>query len=96
MDEPPRISFLGAGCAKTFRRRIVILQPRDAIDFVASDWDATLVVVERGELEVECCSGTRAHFGDGAVLSFCGLTLRRLRNAGDGPLVLSALSRNRP
>ena len=96
MDEQQRVSFLGAECAPFFRLRTVILQPRDAIDFVAADWASTLVVVERGALEIECRSGATASFGEGAVLSFHGVTPRRLRNAGEIPLVLSALSRNCP
>jgi hypothetical protein len=75
--------------------RTVTVDPRDAIDFVAADWADTVVVVERGVLEIECCSGTRAAFPPGSVVVFDGLTLRHLRNAGSTPLVLTALSRRR-
>lgn len=93
MDEPDRISLLGAKCSAMFRVRTVILQPGDSMDFVAADWASTLVVVERGALDIECSTGRHARFAEGAVLSFCGLTLRRLRADGDVPVVLSALSR---
>jgi hypothetical protein len=93
MDGPDRISFLGARCPENVRVCTVTLLPRDAIDYRSDDWAHALVVVERGELEVECCSGTRARFGEGAVLVFAGLPLCRLRNEGSEPLVLSALSR---
>jgi hypothetical protein len=95
MDGPDRISLLGAECPKNFRLRTLTLQPRDAIDHQRADWVDTLVVVERGELEIECRSGARAWFPEGAVLVFAGLALRRLRNSSSGPLVLSALSRIR-
>lgn len=95
MDDPERISFLGTPCPKTFRLRTVILQPHDGLDYRPADWLDTLVLVERGELEVECSSGTCASFGAGAALVLSGLELRRLRNPGSTPLVLSALSRER-
>jgi hypothetical protein len=94
MDDPDRISLLGARCPKDFRLRTLTLRPHDAIDYQRADWADTLVVVERGELEIECHGGTRARFQEGATVVFTGLALRRLRNSGSGPLVLSALSRS--
>jgi hypothetical protein len=96
MDGPERVSFLGTPCPKSFRLRTVILQPHDALDYVRAAWLDTLVLVERGELEIECNSGRCASFGAGAALVLSGLDLRRLRNPGNTPLVLSALSRQRP
>lgn len=96
MDGPDRISFLGARCPNGFRSRTLTLRPRSAIDYRPADWADALVVVERGELEVECRTGVRARFGEGAILAFAGLALRRLRNPSSRPLVLSALSRIRP
>ena len=95
MDGADPISFLGSQCSRSATVRALILQPDDAIDYNEDDWLDTLVIVERGELEVECRTGGRAVFGEGAVLAFVGLTVRRLRNAGDRPLVLSAVSRRR-
>jgi hypothetical protein len=93
MDDPDRLSFLGFSCPRDFRLRTVILQPGDSLGYRQEDWLAALVVVERGELDVECRGGTRARFGAGSVLVFAALPLRWLRNAGEQPLVLSALSR---
>jgi hypothetical protein len=95
VDGADRISLLGARRPKRFRLRTLILQPLDAIDYHPADWLGTFVVVERGELEVECRRGGRARFREGAVLVFAGLALQRLRNASRLPLVLSALSRIR-
>jgi hypothetical protein len=81
---------MGAG---RVQRCTVILQPGDGLDYLAADWADTLVVVKRGELELECRSGRRARFAAGAVLTMVGLPVRRLRNPGPGPLVLSAVRR---
>jgi quercetin dioxygenase-like cupin family protein len=95
MDEPDRISFLGRQCPENFRLSVVIVQPRDDIEWRPADWADALIVVERGELEVELRSGTRAWFREGAILVLAGLSLRRLRNSSRDPLVLSLLSRDR-
>jgi quercetin dioxygenase-like cupin family protein len=92
-DGADPISLLGGRCPRSFRLRTLTLQPGHAIDYHAGDWVDSLVVVERGELELECCSGVRARFSAGAILALNGLTLRRLCNASSSPLVLSALSR---
>lgn len=88
-----RISFLGRRCPDGLRLRTVVLPPGDALDYVAVDWTDSVVVVERGELGIECCSGACARFAEGAILVLSGLALRRLVNAGRTPLVLTALSR---
>jgi hypothetical protein len=92
-DGADDISFAGRRCPAKFRRRTLTLLPSDAIDFVPADWADAVVVVERGALEVECSTGRCASFAEGAVLVFDGLALRRLRNAGGDPLVITALSR---
>lgn len=93
-DRQPSIA--GLRCPAGFRRRTITLQPCEDIDFVRPDWADAVVVVERGTLEVECRTGGRATFRTGDVLAFADLPLRRLRNAGATPLVLSALSRRSP
>ena len=95
MDDPDRISFLGARCPKNFRLRTLTLPQGDALDYQRADWVDTLIVVERGELDIECRSGARATFREGAIVVFAGLAVRRLRNSGSSPLVLSAWSRGR-
>lgn len=84
---------MGAG---RVRRRTVILPPGDGLDYAAADWADTLVIIEHGELELECRSGRRARFGTGAVLTLVGLPVRRLHNPGSAPLVLSAITRHCP
>jgi hypothetical protein len=82
--------------AGRLRRCTVILQSGDGLDYVAADWADTLVVVARGELELECRSGRRARFATGAVLTMAGLPVRRLRNPGPAPLVLATVTRRSP
>ncbi len=77
-------------------RCTLILQPGDGVDYATADWADTLVIVERGELELECASGRCARFAVGAVLTLVGLPVRRLRNPGPGPLVLAAITRRPP
>ncbi|HYH32339.1 MAG TPA: hypothetical protein VD903_18370 [Pseudonocardia sp.] len=47
------------------------------------DWDDTLVVVERGTLELVCHDGRRLWFRRGEPLFLAGLPLRALRSGHD-------------
>lgn len=76
-----------------FRRRVVSIEPRGEVPYVAADWDDALVVVERGELEVEGRCGGRRRFVRGDVLWLAGLPLTLLRNPGAEPAVIAAVSR---
>ncbi|MBF6244480.1 MULTISPECIES: hypothetical protein [Nocardia] len=79
--------------SRRVRRWSVVLQPGEALDYVAADWADALVVVAGGELELECRSGRRARFAAGAVLAPAAVPVRRLLNPGLEPLVLSAVTR---
>ena len=54
----------------------------------------TLVVVEEGELELECRAGTCRRFARGSMIPIARLPVAHLRSVGPGPLVLVAVSRN--
>jgi hypothetical protein len=71
---------------------VVALVPGRARPYDEAEWRDALVVVEHGEIELECSSGRRRRFGSGAVLCLNGLPLRALHNCGLGPAVLSAVS----
>jgi hypothetical protein len=71
---------------------VVALAPGRARPYDEAEWRDALVVVEHGEIELECSSGSRRRFGSGAVLCLNGLPLRALHNGGLGPAVLSAVS----
>ena len=54
------------------------------------DWCAALIVVEDGELEVECALGSQAIFRPGAMLCFAKVRVTWLRNCTSQPVVLAA------
>ena len=97
MDEPsgPRPSFLGRRVPLAFRVRVVTIAPGEERAYHAAEWRDAIVAVERGELELECVSGSRRRFGRGSVVWLCGLPLRALRNTGRESVLLVAVSRER-
>jgi hypothetical protein len=52
-----------------------------------------LVVVDEGELELECRAGGRRRFGRGSMIPIGCLPVARLRSVGRQPLVLVAIAR---
>lgn len=58
-----------------------------------AEWRDAIVVVARGEIELECVGGDSARFDCGSVLWFVGLPLRALRASGSEPALLVAVSR---
>jgi len=83
----------GRGAA--FRRRSVVLEPGQSRPSGDAEWRDALVIVERGDVELECAAGGRRRFSGGAVLWLEGIDLRVLHNVGDEPVVLLAVSRRR-
>ncbi len=73
--------------------REIALAPGDGRAYDEEDWRDALVVVERGEIELESRGGRRRRFESGAILWFSGLSLRALHNRGREPAVLVAISR---
>ena len=76
----------------TVRRRVVTLAPGAVRPYVDAEWDATLVTVAEGTLELEGCSGRRYRFRTGSVIWLSGLPLRALHGPGPGPTQLVALA----
>lgn len=79
-----------------FDLREVAVAPGAERAYDAAEWADALVVVARGEIELEGRHGARRRFARGAVIVLVGLNLRVLRNDGDEPAVLLAVSRRRP
>jgi hypothetical protein len=77
-----------------FDRRVVRVPPGGVLDYDEADWRDALVVVVRGEIQVES-RGSRERFGRGAVLSLASLPLRALHNPGTEPAELVAVRRRR-
>jgi hypothetical protein len=95
-DGDARLSFLGRPIGPGCVARAVVLPPGTARPYREDEWRDALVVVERGELEVEACCGDRRSFVAGAVLWLVGLPLVTLRNPAAEPLLLVAVSRRHP
>jgi hypothetical protein len=87
------LSFLGRALPERFACREVSLAGLSERVYNAHEWAGALVVVESGELEVECLRGRRRRFASGSVLFFEALPLRVLRNPGEELLLLTAVTR---
>lgn len=57
------------------------------------EWRDSLVVVEKGSIELETMSGARLRLGSGAISYLMGLPLRELHNRGSVPAILAVISR---
>jgi hypothetical protein len=90
-----RLRFLGRPLPPAFERRIVALAPGRGLAYDESDWRDALVVVEHGEIELECLSGSCRSFRRGDMLWLVGLPLRALHNRGRDLALMVAISRRR-
>jgi hypothetical protein len=93
MPDSDRVSFLGKPLPPGFELRTVAVEPGDELPYRDDDWRDALVIVERGELDIECVRGGHRQFRSGAILWLTGLPLRMLRNLGSEPVVIAAVSR---
>ncbi|QBI19572.1 hypothetical protein ER308_08420 [Egibacter rhizosphaerae] len=78
-----------------FERWWVVLGPGAEQPTEAADWGGSLVVVERGRLEVDCEAGGRRTFRADDLLVLGWLPLRAVRNPGHVPTRLVAVRRRR-
>ena len=91
-DRSP-LSFLGRRLSPAFERRVVVLAPGQTCVYDDAEWRGAIVVVEHGQIELECLDGSRHCFGRGDVLWLDRLPLRALHNRGHTSTVLVAVSR---
>jgi hypothetical protein len=82
MEAPPGFEFRAVGVEVGVERL-----------YNEAEWRDALVVVTRGEIELECVGGESCRFGRGSVLCLVGLPLRALRSHGSEPALLVAVSR---
>jgi quercetin dioxygenase-like cupin family protein len=75
-----------------FRRRVVELAPDGELDMDAHRWRDALVLLESGQVELECAAGECCRFAAGSVLCLPP-SVRFLRNSGNEPARLIAISR---
>jgi quercetin dioxygenase-like cupin family protein len=90
-----RVSFLHRQLSSSFAKQVVTLEPGSSRPYLAHEWRDALVVVEAGEVQLECEDGGRRRFAAGAVMWLAGLGLLALHNDGVEPAVLVAVSRRR-
>jgi hypothetical protein len=76
-----------------FSRRLFRVAPGLELGLEPGDLPDAIVVVEQGELELECRAGTCRRFGRGSMIPLARLPMTHIRNVGPGPLVLVAVSR---
>lgn len=76
-----------------FRLRAVAVEVGGGRIYNEAEWRDALVVVARGEIELESVGGDSRRFASGSVLCLAGLPLRALRSRGTEPAVLVAVSR---
>jgi quercetin dioxygenase-like cupin family protein len=66
MDKPAgRLSFLGRPLSPAFEARTVAVAPGRRRAYRYADWRDSLVLVESGEIELECLGGSRQSFQRG-------------------------------
>jgi hypothetical protein len=95
MDDDNRLCFLDRRVPPQFQVRQIVVPPAAERTVQEGEWAHALVVVEHGSIELECLNGARRSFGSGDVLCLRRLPLRRLRNRGRLPVLLTAISRRR-
>jgi quercetin dioxygenase-like cupin family protein len=76
-----------------FEVRAVGVEPGGHRIYHAAEWGDAIVVVESGEIELECVGGTRRRFRRGDLLWLADLPLRALHNTGQDPVLLVTVSR---
>ncbi len=85
--------ILGRRIPAGFGLRKVRIEPGQARLYESSEWADCLVIIETGEIELECAAGHKRRFGAGAIMWLVGLPLRLLRNPGAVPAVIVAVAR---
>jgi hypothetical protein len=78
---------------KGFSRRVFRVAPGLELGLEPGRLPDAIVVVEQGELELECRAGTCRRFGPGSMIPLARLPIVCLRSVGPSPLVLVAVSR---
>jgi hypothetical protein len=75
-----------------YQLRVLAVAPGRKRPYDESEWRGALVLVERGEIELECLAGASRRFGRGDVLCLIDLPLRALSNPGREPALLVAVT----
>ena len=89
------LPFVRGAVPEAFHRGRVELRPGAPRAYLPAEWGDTLVVVERGRLDLDLRDDGIRSFPAGSVLHLDGLALRALRCPGPGPTVLITVRRRR-
>jgi hypothetical protein len=92
---PDPLSFTGKRLPAFCQLELVRIEPGCERPYDAAEWGDAIILVEEGEIDLECVDGGSRHFKQGATLFLAGLPLRALVNRGSVATVLSAVSRRR-
>jgi hypothetical protein len=85
-------TLFGGRLTSRFAQRRVLITSGVPHVYEPRDWEAALVVVERGQLELEWSEGARLRFEPGDTLCLVGLDLCALHCASPYPTLLLAVS----
>jgi hypothetical protein len=94
-SSPDPLSFSGRRLPAFCDLRLIRFEPGCERTYDEAEWEDAIVVVEEGQIDLECLDGGYRRFAQGAVLYLVGLRLRALHNRGSEPAVLSAVARRR-
>jgi 2-methylisocitrate lyase-like PEP mutase family enzyme len=78
-----------------FSRRVFRVSPGLELGLELGCLPGAIVVVEQGELEIECRAGGRGRFARGSMIPIARLPVAHLRSVGPSPLVLVVVWRAR-
>jgi hypothetical protein len=87
------VSFFDGRVPSWVEVRIFAIAPGGERIYDPAEWRNALVVIERGQVELQCLNGAQWRFARGDTLFLAGLPLRALRNDGQETALLCALSR---
>lgn len=90
-----RLSFLDGPFGTAFEKLVVVVAPGGSRGYAEAEWRDALVVVERGEIELETTAGCRQRFASGDILCLDGPSLRALHNRGGEDAILVTVPRRR-
>lgn len=92
-DEEEPVSFLDRRLPAAFEPHVFVVAPGGVHAYDGAEWRGAIVLVEHGVIELVFSAGGGRVCETGDVLWLDGLPVRALRNTGDEPAVLVAVSR---
>ena len=91
--DPAERRFLGRVVPASFVHRVVTIPAGCARPYEAEEWRDAIVVVDRGEVELEALDGERQRFVAGALVWLDGVLLRWIRSGPEEAAILVAVCR---